>query len=121
MLYMQTTSPSLFVHLWRNIELHLDAHSRQLNIQVAQDTRNCNDSDIRTTNELVTSAVLPSVASRLRADSLGTTSSTPDIASVDALLVAILVDGRLCGEERSTTTADPRFLVIGTVHQTILQ
>lgn len=95
MLYMQNKHP-VFLHLRRDIELHLDTHGRQLDIQVAQDTRNRNNSDIGTTDELVTSAVLPGVASRLRASSLRTTSSTSDIAGINTLSVAILVDGWLC-------------------------
>ena len=115
------TKHSAFLHLRRDIELHLNTHSGQLDIQVAQDTRNSNDSDVRTANELVTSAVLPGVAPGLRASSFGTTSSTPDVAGIDTLSVAILVDSWLCGKERSTTATNPCFLVIGTVHQTILQ
>jgi hypothetical protein len=60
-------------------EFHADTHSGQLNIQVAEDTRDSNNGNIVTTNKALAITILPDLSAGVIEDSLtGTTTTTHD-------------------------------------------
>jgi hypothetical protein len=104
-----------------NLKVQPNTHSRQLNIQIPQNTRHSNLRNILATSPFLARLVLPAVVLRLLALDLVTAASATHAESVVRSATAGLADGGLCGEERAAALADPGFGVIGAVEQTILQ
>lgn len=113
----QTQPPVLRVDL----EVEPDTHSSQLNIQVPENTRNSDLSNILATGPLLTTLVFPAIVLGLLALDLVATGSAAHAESLIRSATAELADCRLCGQEGTAALADPCLGVIGAVEQTILQ
>lgn len=140
---------SLFIlRLILHPELHPNAHSSQLDVQVAKNTGNRDHRNVISANEAFAVAILPDIGAGVLKDCFARTASAADDAghaangtdtrggsglvgsSVDgrsggagvaALVGADVSDGDLGGEERAARATDPGALSVRAVHQTVLK
>ncbi|KAK0866338.1 hypothetical protein LTS02_004847 [Friedmanniomyces endolithicus] len=106
-------------YLRRNRELQPNPHSRQLNIQILQHPGHSNKRNLIPPKPPLPLPILPTLTPRIRTRSQPTTPLTPHAPSLSPL--PKLPHTRLRRQETPTALANPRFSVIATIHQPVLQ
>lgn len=105
-----------------DLEVQTNAHSRQLNVQIPQNTRDSNERDVLATHPFLPRLVLPAIVLWLRALDLATaTSAAHAQALIRSATAAEVAHSRLGGEERAASLADPGLSVVRAVEQTVLE